>query len=135
MGQSLGDFDFSILHTYPWYLQKVALKNVRSTQILPNLLTTSARVVCKGLGPCVFNSKKIVLKQKFFRNLGVYHKNITILLCALTDLHRVQNSTLLCSHGWLCTTVKSFNFKLCQNTSWSHTTVTLSPSMFKHGRQ
>ena len=26
-------------------------------------------------------------------------------------------------------------FKLCQNTSWSHTTVTLSPSMFKHGRQ
>ena len=22
----LGDFDFSILHTYPWYLQKVALK-------------------------------------------------------------------------------------------------------------
>ena len=24
--QSLGDFDFSILHTHPWYLQKVALK-------------------------------------------------------------------------------------------------------------
>ena len=22
----MGDFDFSILHTYPWYLQKVALK-------------------------------------------------------------------------------------------------------------
>ena len=26
MWQSLGDFDFFILHTYPWYLQKVALK-------------------------------------------------------------------------------------------------------------
>ena len=26
MWQSLGDFDLSILHTYPWYLQKVALK-------------------------------------------------------------------------------------------------------------
>ena len=24
--QSLGDFDFSILHTHPWYLQKVAVK-------------------------------------------------------------------------------------------------------------
>ena len=28
MWQSLGDFDFSILHTYPWYLQKVALKKL-----------------------------------------------------------------------------------------------------------
>ena len=28
MWQSLGDFDFSILHTYPWYLQKVALNTL-----------------------------------------------------------------------------------------------------------
>ena len=28
MWQSLGDFDFSILRTYPWYVQKVALKKV-----------------------------------------------------------------------------------------------------------
>ena len=28
MWQSLGYFDFSILHTYPWYLQKVALKKL-----------------------------------------------------------------------------------------------------------
>ena len=28
MWQSLGDFDFSILHTSPWYLQKVALKKL-----------------------------------------------------------------------------------------------------------
>ena len=27
MWQSLGDFDFFISHTYPWYLQKVALKD------------------------------------------------------------------------------------------------------------
>ena len=29
--QSLGDFDFFILHTYPWYLQKVALNNYSSS--------------------------------------------------------------------------------------------------------
>ena len=28
MWQSLGYLDFSILHTYPWYLQKVALKKL-----------------------------------------------------------------------------------------------------------
>ena len=33
MWQSLGDFDFVILHTYTWYLQKLALKN-------PNALPT-----------------------------------------------------------------------------------------------
>ena len=33
MWQSLGDFDFFILHTYTWYLQKVALNN-------PNALPT-----------------------------------------------------------------------------------------------
>ena len=32
MWQSLGDFDFSILHTYPWYLQKVALKPLIKSQ-------------------------------------------------------------------------------------------------------
>ena len=37
MWQSLGDFDLSILHTYPWYLQKVAL----------NLLLTR---LAKGMG-------------------------------------------------------------------------------------
>ena len=58
-------------------------------------------MVCKSLGPCVFNSKKkIVSKQKLFRNLGVYHKNITILLCALTDLHRVQKQYFILS-PWL----------------------------------
>ena len=31
MWQSLGDFDFFILHTYPWYLQKVALNNYSSS--------------------------------------------------------------------------------------------------------
>ena len=28
-----GDFDFSILHTYPWYLQKVAL-NKRDVNLI-----------------------------------------------------------------------------------------------------
>ena len=30
--QSLRDFDFSILHTYPWYLQKVTLKYLPQSQ-------------------------------------------------------------------------------------------------------
>ena len=30
MWQSLEDFDFSILHAYPWYLQEVALKGFTS---------------------------------------------------------------------------------------------------------
>ena len=29
----MGDFDFSILHTYPWYLQKVALKDMKPYHI------------------------------------------------------------------------------------------------------
>ena len=29
----MGDFDLSILHTYPWYLQKVALKKQRRRQL------------------------------------------------------------------------------------------------------
>ena len=44
--QSLGDFDFFILHTYPWYLQKVALKISLSKSngvvcILSSVLTES----------------------------------------------------------------------------------------------
>ena len=37
MWQSLGDFDFSILHTYPWYLQKVALKDLKPYHITLDL--------------------------------------------------------------------------------------------------
>lgn len=69
-------------------------------------------------------------KRNFFRNLGVYRRNVVILSCAFTDL--VQNRNLLCNHGWQCNVAWS----RADNTPWSQTTVTWpSPTMFKHGRQ
>ena len=63
-------------------------------------------MVCRGLHSLQLpTSKKIDSKQKFYHNLGVYRKNITILLCPFTVL--VQNNNLLCKHGWQCTMVTS----------------------------
>ena len=47
--------------------------------------------------------KKIIIiieTRNFFHNFRVYHRSITILLCAFNDL--VQNYDLLCNHDWQC---------------------------------
>ena len=47
MRQSLGDFDFSILHTYPWYLQKVALNANNEVAVLQEGRQDKGRSSCE----------------------------------------------------------------------------------------